>query len=526
MCIYKKIIHLFVFIVVAVLFFYRPAFSQERADSTVHSFRSLQESFTSPGKRFGSAPLWVWNKDVDSASIRTMLQQFKDNAFGGVFVHPRAGLVTPYLSDQWVSLYQFTVQEAKRIGLDVWIYDENSYPSGFAGGHVPYAMPESYNQGQMLELHKVKTLPDDISSYFICLKNENGKFTDFTANTGPEKYKTGDYYLFKKTFYYSSPWYGGFSYVDLMVKGVTEKFIEQTMTGYEKAFGAEFGKTVPGIFSDEPNIEVQYAGNIRWSPDLFSAFYKKWGYHPETYLPCLFEETGEWKKVRHNYYQTLLQLFIDRWSKPYSAYTSKKKLEWTGHYWEHEWPNINHGPDNMAMYAWPQRPGIDMLFNQFDENNMNAQFGNIRSVKELASVANQLGKKRTLSETYGGGGWELTFKDMKRLGDWEFALGINTLNQHLSFMSIRGARKYDYPQSFSYHTPWWPYYAGLNRYFARLALALSSGAQVNHTLVIEPTTTVWMYYKNAIDDLTPKVKELGNRFQQFITRPRKIAGGV
>ena len=424
-------------------------FAQLPVKNPVQSFNQLNQQFKKPDIYFGSAPLWVWNTDVDSLNITSMLQQFKDKGFGGVFVHPRAGLITPYLSDKWFSLYNFTVNEGKRIGLNIWIYDENSYPSGFAGGHVPDVMPESFNQGQMLELKKINILPENKPDFFICLKNENGKFTDVTNNYDAEKNKTGDYYLFKKTFYYHSPWYGNFSYVDLMVKGVTEKFIEQTMTGYKKYFGNEFGKTVPGVFSDEPNIEVQYPNSIRWTPDLFTTFFTSYNYHLENNLPSLFEEKNDWKKIRHDYYQTLLKLFIDRWSKPYSEYAAKNNLEWTGHYWEHEWPNVNHGPDNMAMYAYPQRPGIDMLFNQFDENNTNAQFGNIRSVKELASVANQLGKKRILSETYGGGGWELTFKDMKRLGDWEFALGINTLNQHLSFMSIKGARKYDYPQSFS-----------------------------------------------------------------------------
>jgi len=39
-----------------------------------------------------------------------------------------------------------------------------------------------------------------------------------------------------------------------------------------------------------------------------------------------------------------------------------KTLKFTGHYWEHEWPNMRPGGDNMAMYAWPQVPAIDMLF--------------------------------------------------------------------------------------------------------------------------------------------------------------------
>ena len=125
------------------------------------------------------------------------------------------------------------------------------------------------------------------------------------------------------------------------------------------------------------------------------------------------------------------------------------------------------------MYAWHSVPGIDMLFNQFSED-VNAQFGNVRSVKELASVANQLGRRRTLSETYGGAGWELRFEDMKRLGDWQAALGVNFQNQHLTHQSLLGARKNDYPPSFGSHAPWWPQYGALARYFARLSLALAS----------------------------------------------------
>lgn len=483
------------------------------------SFSTISKSFKQPDHRYASAPLWVWNADVDTTIISSNLKDFKDKGFGGVFIHPRAGLITPYASDKWYDLCAYTLQEAKKLDLDVWIYDENSYPSGFAGGRVPDVMPESYNQGQMLQLEKVSVLPDNNTGYFMGFKKEGNVFADITKEWPSEKGKPGDYYLFKKTFYARSDWYGGFTYVDLMVKGVTEKFIEQTMPGYEKVFGAEFGKAVPGIFSDEPNIEVQLPNNIRWTPDLFESFHKIWGYRLETNLPSLFEEIGEWKKVRHNYYQTLLQLFIDRWSKPYSEYTSRKNLEWTGHYWEHEWPNPHVVPDNMAMYAWHQRPAVDMLFNQFDEESSHAQFGNIRAVKELASVANQLDKKRTLSETYGGAGWEITYKDMKRLGDWEFVLGVNTLNQHLSHMTIMGARKYDYPQSFSYHNPWWPYYKSLNDYFTRLALMLSSGRQVNKILIIEPTTTAWMYYNR--DKPNARFTDIGNQFQQFVTRLEK-----
>src|SRR5690606_8477943 len=143
----------------------------------------------------------------------------------------------------------YTVQQGKRSGLDVWIYDENSYPSGFAGGHVPAEMPSSYNQGQMLHMDIRDLFPSGDSTVFLVLqKDKNGKFIQVTRAS---ENKESSYYIFKKQNYEQTPWYGGYSYVDLLVKGVTEKFIDVTMRGYEKHLGSELGITIPGIFTDE-----------------------------------------------------------------------------------------------------------------------------------------------------------------------------------------------------------------------------------------------------------------------------------
>ncbi len=199
-------------------------------------------------------------------------------------------------------------------------------------------------------------------------------------------------------------------------------------------------------------------------------------------------------------------------------------MKFTGHYWEHSWPNMKPGGDNMAMYAWHQVPAIDMLFNQFNDSSSHAQFGNVRSVKELASAANQTGRQRKLSETYGGSGWDLTFTDMKRNGDWEYALGVNLMNQHLTYFTLAGARKYDYPPTFDYHEPWWNDYKYINDHYARLSLALSSGRQINDILVLEPTTSCWLYDSYVNQD--PRTAEIGQSFQSFVTQARKKPGRV
>lgn len=480
-------------------------------EGKISSIRELKSLFGDPPKQFRSAPLWVWNDDITEEQIDQQLADFKSGGMGGVFIHPRPGLITSYLSDEWFELCNYTVERGKELGMDVWLYDENSYPSGFAGGHVPAEMPESYNQGQGLDFQRVENIPDERDDIYLALKKVDTEFIDVTNNLDVESSKQGDYFIYTKQFYKNQAWHGGYSYVDLLYEGVTEKFIELTMTGYEKAIGNEFGKAVPGIFTDEPNISSP--GGVRWTPSLFEDFENRWGYDLKTNLPSLSLEIGDWKRIRHNYYTTLLELFIERWSKPWYNYTEQHKLSWTGHYWEHGWPNPMHGGDNMAMYAWHQMPAIDILMNQYSED-VNSQFGNVRAVKELSSVANQLGRTRTLSETYGAGGWDLRFEDMKRIGDWQYVLGVNFLNQHLSYMTLEGARKRDHPQSFSYHEPWWDNYKIQGDYFARLSLALSSGKQINDILVIEPTSTAWMYFSEL--NPTTKFSELGPRFQDFV----------
>lgn len=483
-------------------------------------FNEVEKNFSNPGSEFRSSPLLVFNEVITKPELDRMISELHEAGFGGFFVHPRPGLVTEYLSEEWFDLFKYATDKASQLGMEAWIYDENSYPSGFAGGHVPAQMPESYNQGQGFKLTKYTLLPDSLPADYLCLMNSNGKYIDITSQTTDYRGKEGDYYLYAKTFYRSSPWYAGYSYVDLLLPGVTEKFIDVTMEGYNRVLGSEYNKTVRGIFTDEPNIVT--SGGFRWTPDLFEVFKAKWGYDLKEYLPLLSEETGDWKKVRYHYMETLLQLFIDRWAKPWFEYTEEKNLIWTGHYWEHGWPNMNDGPDNMAMYAWHQMPGIDMLFNQFNEDSPQAQFGNVRSVKEVRSVANQMGYKRTLSETYGGGGWDVTFKDLKRLGDWEYVLGINFMNQHLSHQTLTGARKYDYPPVFTYHSPWWNNYKYLNDYFGRLSYVLSEGVQKNDIVIIEPNSTLWSYYSHSGGNPQyPQLMEIGKNFQSFVTKLEK-----
>jgi hypothetical protein len=482
----------------------------------VNSYDQLISIFSNPSSEYRSAPFWVWNKDVSKEDIDRALRDFKKRGFGGVFLHPRYGLMTEYLSSHWFDLVKYSRDVAKELDMRLWIYDEDSYPSGFAGGHVNEQMPESYNQGVALVPHEMSTLSiGENQRVKYVFKNVDGKWQDITATASQENCSFGQYMVFTLRDFPKSKWYGGFSYVDLLVKGVTEKFIDITLTGYKNSVGDDFGKTIPGVFTDEPNTDSDIGETIRWSPDLASWFKKLHGYNLESNMISMIEETGNWMKLRHDYYATILDMFIKRWSIPMSSYCKKNNLSWTGHYWEHGWPSPIEGPDNMAMYAYHQIPGIDLLYNS--EIMRPDQFGNIRSVKELSSAVNQFGCGRALSESYGGSGWEFRFDEMKRNGDWAFVLGVNLLNQHLSFMSLMGDRKFDYPQSFGHYAPYWKQYHYQTDYFGRLSAALSSGKQKNRILILEPTTTAWMYFSPERDKINKRFNDINPAFRSMLS---------
>lgn len=447
------------------------AASSSVAVGALEDLAAVEGRFADPPREFASGPLWVWNDDLTETQIRETLRDLAGQRVRQAFVHPRPGLMTPYLGDDWFRLWKVALDEAAKLDMNIWIYDENSYPSGFAGGWVPELMPESRGMG--LEQREVKSVAGWKESFVAVYRLEGNSAEDVSAKVkAGAALPEGRYWIAEIVRAGNSPWHGGRSYVNLITKGVTEKFIDVTLEPYRRLIGDQFGKRVPGSFTDEPQLRP--AGGLPWCPDLPEQFAQRRGYDLLPVLPGLAREVGDWQRVRHDYFRTLNELFVERWAQPYFDWCEANGLMFTGHYWDHEWPNCVGVPDNMAMAAWQQAPGIDCLMNQYAEHT-HAQFGNLRFVKELASVANQMGRARRLCEIYGAGGWDLRFVDMKRIADWLGVLGVNLFDEHLSYITLRGARKRDHPQSFSYHEPWWPDYHVMADYLARLSVAMSAG---------------------------------------------------
>lgn len=96
----------------------------------------LVENWSNPTREFRAAPFWAWNGKLEEPELRRQIKLFKSMGLGGFFMHSRVGLDTPYLSEEWFKLVNACIDEAKKQGLDAWLYDEDRWPSGAAGGLV------------------------------------------------------------------------------------------------------------------------------------------------------------------------------------------------------------------------------------------------------------------------------------------------------------------------------------------------------------------------------------------------------
>ncbi len=476
----------------------------------------LRKAFADPPPEYRSMPLWVWNDEMDAARIREMLAQYRRQGMGGAFVHPRPGLMTEYLSPEWFKLWREALEEGRRLGLLVSIYDENSYPSGFAGGHVPALAPETASQFVVVETGlpatAVSTHPQHLA-FFAGAPNEPATLRRVRS---AQEVKDGEQVVaFRLRRASGSPWTAGFPYVDLTHPRTAQVFLETTYEAYRREFGAEFGKTIRWAFTDEPLLATGGAYDaarlaLPLSYATLAEFRKRNGYDLADHLVSLYWDTGDWRKVRFDYWQTLHDLWIEHFMRPVFEWCDRNGLQFTGHFMEHEWPYPWISPADASLHVFQHVPGIDMLGGQ------ELQPHYLFTIRQSASVSRQLGR-RLFCEAYGVSGWDATMEHLKRFGDWLLANGVNFVSQHLSFATIRGARKRDHPQSFSDAAAWWPAYRPHADHLARVSL-LSGVSEARHrVLVIHPTTTGFLYARRG--GQTPelaRMRESNARLAQFL----------
>ena len=95
-----------------------------------------KELFQNPTSEYRGTPFWAWNGKLSKEELLRQIHIFKKMGLGGFHMHVRTGMATPYLSDEYMDLIKACVDKAKSEDMLAWLYDEDRWPSGAAGGFV------------------------------------------------------------------------------------------------------------------------------------------------------------------------------------------------------------------------------------------------------------------------------------------------------------------------------------------------------------------------------------------------------
>ena len=95
---------------------------------------------------------------------------------------------------------------------------------------------------------------------------------------------------------------------------------------------------------------------------------------------------------------------------------------------------------------------------------------------------------------YGVTNWDYDFRGHKSQGDWQAALGVTVRVPHLSWVSMGGEAKRDYPASINYQSPWYKDYSYVENYFARVNTAMTRGKPIVSVGVVHPVESYWLHW--------------------------------
>ncbi|MEI8207347.1 MAG: hypothetical protein WCG03_10755, partial [Kiritimatiellales bacterium] len=122
---------------------------------------------------------------------------------------------------------------------------------------------------------------------------------------------------------------------------------------------------------------------------------------------------------------------------------------------------------------------------------------------------------------YGCTGWQMPFAGHKAVGDWQALLGINLRCHHLSWYTMRGEAKRDYPASILHQSAWYPEYKHIEDYFSRFGLMMAQGEPVCDLLVLNPVETFWaqvhLGWSQGLGLQDAHLKTLEEKYQTLFT---------
>ena len=491
--------------------------------------------FENPTAEYRAAPFWAWNCDLDHELLKKEIDSMKEMGFGGYYMHPRVGLSTKYLSEDFMSYVNTCILQSKKNDMLSYLYDEDKWPSGFAGGlntkdienrqKSLFLTTVPYNDENLVTEHDksiaTDKLPESkykfIASFDVLLNNEY-KIVSYRRTDISEDVPEGHTKLFSYLEYTApSPYFNNQAYCDTLQKSVIESFIKITHEAYKNKYGDEFGKTIPAIFTDEPQFrfkkQIDFAGGkvnavMPYTTDFKDTFFKTYGKDIEDHFPVLIWENADGvpSQIRYFFHDHIAERFTSSFCDTVGKWCEENNIAMTGHVMNESslTSQTSSVGDAMRCYCGFTVPGIDMLCDNRE----------LTTAKQAQSASHQYGREGVTSELYGVTNWNFDFRGHKLQGDWQAALGVTCRVPHLFWVSMRGEAKRDYPASIGYQSPWYKEYKHIEDHFARVNTVMTRGTPEVKIGVIHPVESAWLHY-GPIDQTKRTLSDLDNRFSDL-----------
>ena len=436
---------------------------------------------------------WWWlGSAVTAEGITWQLHDLASHGIRTVEITPLYGVQgneqndIPFLSPRWMEMLRHTVDEGRRIGVEVDMNLGTGWP--FGGPTVP--LDEAACKLVVVDTIVSRHVADTVSL------PPPEKERRYARQIVRRTYKTGDSGKRRVIVLYESrtrqkvkraaP--GGEGWV---VDHFDSTAVAHYLERFEKAFAGYPKGSMPAVFFND-SYEVY---NADWTPTLLEEFRRRRGYALEDRLPEFLDGDAE---VTSDYRETLAELLLQNFTEQWTAWSHRHGVKVR---------NQAHGsPANLIdVYAAVDIPEIESFgLTDFgirglrtDPGFTRRNYSDLTMLKYASSAAHITGKPLTSSETFT---WltehfRTSLSQMKPDLDLMFCSGVNRIMLHGTCYSPPGEAwpgwKFYASVDMSHTNTIWRDAPELMRYVATCQRRLQSGLPDNDFLVMLPIRNIW-----------------------------------
>jgi hypothetical protein len=461
---------------------------------------------------------WWWmGNAVDDKSTAHLLETYHQAGFGGVEVTPIYGAIgyenryLQFLSPQWMSALDFTIQKAKTLGMGVDMNTGTGWPFGGpqikAENAAGKLIIQNYKLGagealsNKIVVGDARQAKNAATLQAVVAYGDKGEVLDITnkvdadgtLNWKPASGKWELYAAFSgKTLQQvkrAAPGGEGF---------VMDHLSKNAVDTYLKRFDDAFKGKSPGIGSYFNDSYEVYGAS--WSPGFFEEFLRRRGYDLKLHLRELTsnENTDAVARVKSDYRETMSQMLLDNFT-----------LTWTN--WAHHYGSLtrnqSHGsPGNLLdLYGAVDIPECETFgSSHFDIPGLRRDSADVRNVdpdpmmlKFASSAGHVNGRKYATSETFTwlAEHFKGSLSQCKPELEQVFLAGVNHVYFHGTTYSpddiaFPGWLFYA-STNFVPNNSWWGHLPGLTNYITRCQSILQAGKPDNELLIYWPVYDAW-----------------------------------